>query len=93
MKEIILTCIARKEAHGRYSSLCPELDVASCGNSIEEATKNLKEAVQGHIQTAIKENMFEEILEKLGITEQDLNKAGPISLNSFSTPLSMEIPA
>ena len=64
MKEIILTCIARKEARGRYSSLCPELDVASCGDSIEEATKNLKEAVQGHIQTAIQENMFDEKLPK-----------------------------
>ncbi len=92
MTEIILTCIVRKESHDRYSSLCPELDVASCGDSIEEATKNLKEAVQGHIQTAIKENMLDEILEKLGISKQDFEKVNHLSLNSFSTPLSMEIP-
>jgi len=29
-----------------YVALCPELDVASQGKSIEEALKNLKEAVE-----------------------------------------------
>ncbi len=93
MKEITLTCIVRKESWGGYSSLCPELDVASRGDTVEEATQNLKEAVQGHVQTAIRENMLDEILEKLGITSEDFNKTNQVELHSFSTAVTMEIPA
>lgn len=39
------TAIVEKEGHG-YVSLCPELDVASQGVTVEEATDSLKEAVQ-----------------------------------------------
>ena len=28
-----------------YVSYCPELDIASCGKSVEEAKKNLKEVI------------------------------------------------
>ena len=38
------TAIIEKEGNG-YVALCPELDVASQGNTIEETTANLKEAV------------------------------------------------
>ena len=91
MKEITLTCVVRKESWGGYSSLCPELDVASRGDTIEEATRNLKEAVQGHIQVAIQENMLDEMLEKLGITRENFEDTAPITLNSFSTAVTMEI--
>ncbi len=33
-----------------YVSYCPELDVASCGESIEQAKKNLKEVIQINIE-------------------------------------------
>lgn len=33
-----------------YSSWCPELDVASQGDSVEEALKNLKEAIALHVE-------------------------------------------
>lgn len=71
--------------------LCPELEVASRRDTIEEATQNLKEAVQGHIQVAIRENMLDEMLEKLGITRENFNDTAPIALNSFSTAVTMEI--
>ena len=32
--------------NGLYVALCPELDVASQGKSVEEALKNLKEALE-----------------------------------------------
>jgi predicted RNase H-like HicB family nuclease len=38
------TAILEREGDG-YVALCPELDVASQGASVEEATENLKEAV------------------------------------------------
>jgi predicted RNase H-like HicB family nuclease len=39
----------------------PELDIAGRGDSIEEARKNLQEAVTGHLQTAEQEEMIEDI--------------------------------
>jgi predicted RNase H-like HicB family nuclease len=35
-----------------YVSLCPELDIASQGDSIEEARKNLQEALELFFETA-----------------------------------------
>ncbi|MCF7708782.1 MAG: type II toxin-antitoxin system HicB family antitoxin [Verrucomicrobia bacterium] len=40
-----LTAVIRKEGKG-YSALCPEIDVASQGDTIEKAKSNLKEAVE-----------------------------------------------
>ncbi|HLC85559.1 MAG TPA: type II toxin-antitoxin system HicB family antitoxin [Candidatus Nanoarchaeia archaeon] len=51
-KGLVLGVIVKKEGTG-YSAWCPELDVASQGKSIEEARKNLKEAVEVHVQTMI----------------------------------------
>jgi predicted RNase H-like HicB family nuclease len=45
------TAIVEKEGDG-YVSLCPELDVASQGNTVEEATANLKEAVALFLECA-----------------------------------------
>ena len=35
-----------------YVSLCPELDIASQGDTVEEASANLKEAVELFFETA-----------------------------------------
>ena len=35
-----------------YSALCPELDVASQGATVEEATANLKEAIELFLECA-----------------------------------------
>ena len=43
------------EKEGRwYVALCPELDIASQGKTIEHAFRNLKEAVTLYLQTASK---------------------------------------
>lgn len=34
----------------KYSSWCPQLDVASSGDSIEEAKENLKEAIELYLE-------------------------------------------
>ena len=44
-----LTAIVKK-GEKQYVALCPELDVANQGKTIEEALKNLKEAVELHIE-------------------------------------------
>ena len=45
------TAILEKEGD-MYVSLCPELDVASQGATVEEATANLKEAVELFLECA-----------------------------------------
>ena len=46
-----VTAIIEREGDG-YVALCPELDVASEGDSIESARKNLQEAVELFLETA-----------------------------------------
>ncbi len=45
------TAIIEREDDG-YVALCPELDVASQGGSIEEARRNLSEAVELFLEAA-----------------------------------------
>ena len=46
-----LTAVIEREGKW-YVALCPELDVASQGKTIEEARKNLQEAVELFFETA-----------------------------------------
>lgn len=46
-----LTAIIEREGDG-YVGLCPELDIASQGDTIESARKNLQEAVELFFETA-----------------------------------------
>lgn len=45
------TAIIEREGNG-YVSLCPELDIASQGDTIEEAKNNLAEALELFFETA-----------------------------------------
>jgi len=46
-----LTAIIEREGDG-YVSLCPELDIASQGRTVEEARANLQEAIELFFETA-----------------------------------------
>ncbi len=46
-----VTAIIEREGDG-YIALCPELDVASQGDTIESARNNLQEAVELFLETA-----------------------------------------
>lgn len=46
-----LTAIIEREGDG-YVSLCPELDIASQGDTVEEACANLREALELFFETA-----------------------------------------
>lgn len=60
-----LTAIIEREGDG-YVSLCPELDVASQGETIEEARANLIEALELFFETAseqeVKQRLHNEVL-------------------------------
>jgi len=51
MKNVQLTAIIEREGDG-YVGLCPEFDIASQGDTIEAARKNLQEAVELFFETA-----------------------------------------
>lgn len=53
-----LTAIVEREESG-FVALCPELDVASQGDSIEEAAQNLREAVELFLECAEPEEIEE----------------------------------
>ncbi len=46
-----MTAIIERDGDG-YVSLCPELDIASQGDTVESARKNLQEALELFFETA-----------------------------------------
>ena len=62
------TAILQKEDNW-YVSLCPELDIASQGKTVEEALKNLKEAVELFLETASKKEISSRIHENTFVTQ------------------------
>jgi len=48
---------------------CPELDVSSCGNNIEQARVNLKTAVRLFVEEAQKMGTLLDILEECSFTQ------------------------
>ncbi len=46
-----LTCVIQREGEG-FVSLCPQLDVASQGDTVEDARANLVEAVELFFESA-----------------------------------------
>jgi predicted RNase H-like HicB family nuclease len=65
MKSVQLTAIIEREGDG-YVALCPDVDVASQGASIDEARANLVEALELFFETAseseIKTRLHTEVL-------------------------------
>ena len=55
-----LTCFVKREGN-QFTSLCVELDVASCGSTKEEAIAGLKRAIETYIEYMISENRKDKI--------------------------------
>ncbi len=56
-----------------YVSFCPELDVAACGETIEQAKKNLLEVIEINIEETKKKGTFQEFLNEAGFIVSDGN--------------------
>jgi len=69
MKIFGYTAVLWKEAEG-YVSKCPELGVASCGDSFNDAVDNLREAVQLYLENAKELNIFDDLEESLTSKEK-----------------------
>jgi predicted RNase H-like HicB family nuclease len=66
-----LTAIIEREENG-YVSLCPELDIASQGNTIEEARQNLREALELFFETASPEEIKDRLHEEVYVTRVEV---------------------
>ena len=67
MTKRTLTGLIEREGDG-YVSRCPELEIASQGSTIEEARKNLIEAVELFFETASPEEIRERAAGELYVT-------------------------
>lgn len=66
-----LTAIIEREGDG-YVSFCPELDVASQGNTIEEARENLREALELFFEAASPEEIQQRLHEEVYVTRVEI---------------------
>lgn len=66
-----LTAIIEREGDG-YVSLCPELDIASQGRSIEEARENLREALELFFEAAAPEEIQHRLHEEVYVTRVEV---------------------
>ena len=81
-----LTAIIEREGNG-YVALCPEVDVASQGDTVGEARANLKEALELFFETASPEEIDFRLHEEVYVTylevtvgqDQSLFRPGTLS--------------
>jgi len=66
-----LTAIIEREGDG-YVSLCPELDVASQGDTVEQARENLREALELFFECASEEEVKQRLHGEVYITQLEV---------------------
>jgi predicted RNase H-like HicB family nuclease len=66
-----LTAIIEREGEG-YVSLCPEFDIASQGDTIEEARENLREALELFFETASPSEIRARLHEEVYVTQVEV---------------------
>lgn len=67
-----LTVTIWREDDG-YVSLCPELDIASQGDTVEEARANLQEAVDLFFEAADASEVAERLKTEVYVTSMEVN--------------------
>ena len=66
-----LIAIIEREGDG-YVSLCPDLDIASQGNTVEEARNNLQEALELFFETASAEELAQRLHGEVFVTQLEV---------------------
>jgi len=66
-----VTAVIEREGDG-YVALCPELDIASQGSTIEEARSNLQEALALFMETASRDEIAEGFHSEVYVTGLDV---------------------
>lgn len=65
------TAVIEKDEN-MYVSLCPELDIASQGSSVEEARNNLQEAIELFFETTSEEEIRERLHDEIFVTRVEV---------------------
>jgi len=66
-----LTAIIEREGDG-FVSLCPELDIASQGDSVEQARDNLQEALELFFETASAQEIGQRLRGEVFVTQVEV---------------------
>jgi predicted RNase H-like HicB family nuclease len=66
-----LTAIIEREGEG-YVALCPELDIASQGDTVSQARSNLQEALELFFETASATEIEERFHEEVYVTQVEI---------------------
>ena len=69
-----LTAIVNRENDG-YVALCPELDIASQGGTIEQARDNLREALELFYETADPSEISDRLRGEVYVTQLEVEVA------------------
>jgi predicted RNase H-like HicB family nuclease len=65
------TAVIEREGDG-YISFCPEVDVASQGNTVQEASENLREAVELFFESAPQDEVSRRLHSEVYITRLEV---------------------
>ena len=65
------TAVIEREGDG-YVSFCPEVDVASQGDTVQEASANLREAVELFFETASEDEISKRLHNEVYITRLEV---------------------
>jgi predicted RNase H-like HicB family nuclease len=66
-----VTALIEREGDG-YVALCPELDIASQGDTVEEARDNLREALELFFETASPSEVQERLRAEVYVTRLEV---------------------
>jgi len=69
-----LTAVLIREDEG-FVALCPEIDVASQGDSVEDAKNNLREAVELFFECASEQEILERLSSESFVSSLEVNVA------------------
>lgn len=67
-----LTAVIEREGN-LYVAFCPELDIVSQGNTIEEARNNLREAIELFFECASKEEVKSRLHDEVYVTQLEVS--------------------
>lgn len=72
MRQVRLTAVVEREGDG-YTALCPEIDVASQGDTLDEARRNLKEAVELFFESASESEINNRLPSEMRVEPLEVN--------------------
>lgn len=67
-----LTAVIQREGDG-FVALCPELDIASQGDTVESSRENLREAIELFFECASPEEVGRRLGEEVFVTHVEVN--------------------